>query len=62
MDTWEKVVIGIFMVGLLFWFLPGIKPRLEQERDLPKDWAGVLIPIGLVALFVISLILLASFR
>ncbi len=57
MDTWEKVVIGIFMVVLLFWFLPAIKPRLEQDKDAPKDWAGALIPVGLVALFVFFLIL-----
>ncbi len=56
MDTWERVVIGIFMVLLLFWFLPRIKPRLEQDRDAPKDWIGVLIPIGLVVLFVVFLI------
>ena len=56
MDTWEKVVIGIFMVVLLFWFLPRIKPRLEQDRNAPKDWIGVLIPVGLVVLFVVFLI------
>ena len=56
MDTWEKVVIGIFMVLLMFWVLPRIKPRLEQDQDAPKDWAGLLIPIGLVTLFVIFLI------
>ena len=56
MDTWEQVVIGIFMVVLLFWFLPRIKPRLEQDRNAPKDWIGVLIPVGLVVLFVVFLI------
>ena len=56
MDTWEKVAIGIFMVLLMFWVFPRIKPQLEQDRNAPKDWAGVLIPIGLVALFVIFLI------
>ncbi len=56
MDIWEKVVIGIFMVLLMFWVLPRIKPQLEQDRNAPKDWAGALIPIGLVALFVIFLI------
>ncbi len=56
MDTWEKVVIGIFMVVLLFWFLPRVKPQLEQDRNAPKDWIGVLIPVGLVALFVVFLI------
>ena len=56
MDIWEKVVIGIIMVVLLFWFLPRIKPRLEQDRNAPKDWIGVLIPVGLVVLFVVFLI------
>lgn len=56
MDTWEKLIIGAFMVLLLFWIFPRIKPRLEQDREAPKDWAGVLVPMGLVALFVVFLI------
>jgi hypothetical protein len=56
MDTWEKLIIGAFALLILFWFFPGIKPMLEKSKDAPKDWAGVLIPVGLVVLFVIFLI------
>ena len=56
METWEKLIIGVFALLILFWFFPGIKPMLEKSKDAPKDWAGVLIPVGLVVLFVIFLI------
>lgn len=56
MESWEKFVIGAFIVIALFWFFPGIKPTLEQSKDAPKDWKGVLIPIALVVIFIIFLI------
>ena len=56
MGVWEKLIIGVFALLILFWFFPGIKPMLEKSKDAPKDWAGVLIPIGLVVLFIIFLI------
>ncbi len=59
METWEQLLLGALGVLLIFWFRPGIKAALEQSRQAEKDWAGVLLPIGLVVLFVIVLILLA---
>jgi hypothetical protein len=56
METWEKLIIGVFALLILFWFFPGIRPMLEKSKDAPKDWAGVLIPVGLVVLFIIFLI------
>jgi len=56
METWEKLIIGVFALLILLWFFPGIKPMLEKSKNAPKDWAGVLIPIGLVVLFIIFLI------
>jgi hypothetical protein len=56
METWEKLVIGSVAILVLFWFFPGIKPMLEKSREAPKDWAGLLIPIALVILFILFLI------
>ncbi|WP_423909187.1 hypothetical protein [Candidatus Spongiihabitans sp.] len=56
METWEKLVIGVFALIIIFWFSPGIKTMLEKSKDAPKDWAGVLIPVGLVVLFILFLI------
>ena len=56
MDTWEKVVIGIAAVLLLMWFLPGTRRAIETSKDAPKDWMGLLIPIGAVVLFIVFLV------
>ncbi len=57
---WEKILIGILAVLVLLWFRPGIKAAMEQTREAKqKDWAGVLIPLGAVVLFVVLLIAMA---
>ena len=52
----ETLLLGALAVLLIFWFRPGIKAALERSRNAPKDWKSVLIPIGLVVLFVLLLI------
>ncbi len=56
MATWEKLVLGALAVLLIFWFFPGIKPMMERSRMAEKDWTGLLIPIGLVVLFVLLMV------
>ncbi len=57
MATWEKVLTGILVLMVLLWFRPGIKAIFEQSQQAQeRDWRGVLIPIGLVVLFVIFLL------
>ena len=57
MSTWEMVLVGALVVLVLFWVGPGIKPMLEQSRQAEnRDWAGVLLPIIVVILFVFLLI------
>ncbi len=57
MSTWEKVLTGVLVLMVLLWFRPGIKAIFEQSQQAQeKDWQGVLIPIGLVVLFVIFLL------
>lgn len=56
MSWWEAILLGIIAVLVIFWFRPGIRATLEESRRAPKDWAGALIPLALVVLFVILLI------
>jgi len=57
LSTWEMIALGAIAIGVIFWFRPGIRAALRQSRENQnKDWAGALIPIGLVVLFVILLI------
>ena len=59
MYTWEMLLLGALVVLVLFWFGPGVKASLEQSRKAEKkDWAGVLLPVGIVVLFVIFLIMM----
>jgi NADH:ubiquinone oxidoreductase subunit 6 (subunit J) len=57
MSTLEMVLVGAIVVLVLFWVGPGIKPMLEQSRQAENpDWAGLLVPIIAVILFVILLV------
>ena len=55
---WEAILAGLLAAFFIFWFRGGIKARLEESRNAPKDWMGALIPIGAVVLFVIFLIVI----
>jgi hypothetical protein len=55
-STWESLLLGAIAVLVIFWMKPGIKVAMAQSRRAPTDWRGVLVPIGLVVLFVIFLI------
>jgi hypothetical protein len=57
MELWEKILLGVLALLLILWFRPGLKAALQQSRQAEhKDWRGVLIPIGIVVLFVLLLI------
>ena len=56
-ETWELIAIGAVVLLVIFWFRPGLKEAFKQRKEAEKkDWIGVLVPIGLVVLFVILLI------
>jgi hypothetical protein len=60
MPTWQLILVGIGLVLLVLWFRPGLKAAFEQSRRAQnKDWAGALIPIGIVVLFIILVIMMA---
>ena len=50
MSTWEMLLLGVLILLVLFWMLE--KSRQAEERN----WAGFLLPIALVILFVLFLI------
>ncbi len=56
-SIWETIAIGAIALLAIFWFSPGIKAALERGKQAQSDWTAVLIPLGLVALFVFFLII-----
>jgi hypothetical protein len=57
LSTWEMLLLGALVLLVLFWFGPGIRATLEKSRQAEsRDWAGFLLPIALVILFVLFLI------
>ena len=59
MSVWEQVLIAVVTVLVVLWFRPGIKAALKQSRQAQhKDWQSLLLPLGLVILFVLLLIAL----
>ena len=58
--NWEILLAGLVAVLVIFLFRPGIKAALEQSRQAPKDWPAVLLPLALVAFFVLLLIAMVS--
>ena len=56
--TWEKLLLGVIGLLVLFWFSPGVKTMIAQSREAQKDWPAVLIPAAVVTVFVILLLIL----
>jgi len=57
MALWEQLALGVVALLVIFWFRPGIKAALKQSEEAEKDWAGILLPIAAVILFVIFLVM-----
>lgn len=59
MAWWQQLLLALVLVLVLWWTLPGIKTALERSRNAEaKDWRGVLLPVGIVVVFVLLLIAL----
>ncbi len=57
MAGWEQVLLGLLVVVILVWFFPGLKRTLKNApKATAGDWKSLLIPIGLVVLFVLLLL------
>lgn len=60
LGLWEQILLGVLVVLVLIWFVPGIKGSFARSRKATaEDWRGLLLPIAAVVLFVILLIALA---
>lgn len=53
---WEILLGGLMAVLVLLWFRPGVKAAIDRSKTAKKDWPAALIPLMLVALFVLLLI------
>lgn len=56
LSTTENVILSIMALAIMVLFLPSAKAALQRSKDAPKDWMGLLLPLGLVIAFVIFLI------
>ncbi len=59
MALWEQLLLGVGGLALLLFLWPGIKHTMEKSKEAEKDWPGLLIPLGVVVLFVMALIAFA---
>jgi hypothetical protein len=61
MGLWESLALGAMAVAVIFFFGPGVKQAFKKSSEsTSKDWMGVLVPIGLVVLFVFLLVAMVS--
>jgi hypothetical protein len=55
-STLESLLLGALAILLLFWMQPGLKAAINKSKQSPSDWQSVLLPLGLVVMFVLFLI------
>lgn len=56
-NIWQVLLFGAAALLIIFIFKPGIKTAFQQSKEAEnKDWMGLLLPIGVVVLFVLLLI------
>lgn len=60
MSTLEMVLVGALVLVVVLWVGRGIGPLMRESREAPKDWPGLLLPLGAVILFVVVLMLMVS--
>jgi len=59
MVLWQKVLLGVGVLLIILWFRPGIKAAWKKSQEAEnKDWGSLLLPIGMVVIFVVLLILM----
>ena len=61
MELWEAILAGVLVLAVLFFFGPGAKRSAENApKAKAGDWRAALIPILLVAGFVVLMILMIA--
>jgi len=58
-STLETIAIAGIALLIVLWFRPGIKASLARSRQSEARWGDVVLPLGLVVLFVIFLIVIS---
>ena len=59
MALWEKLLLGALVVLVLLWFRPGLKAAFKERKNASREeWMSLLVPIALVAGFVVLLMML----
>lgn len=56
MMMWENVLLGAMALLMVFWARPGIKQAIARSQQAKSDWPAVLLPLALVAMFVLFLV------
>lgn len=60
LSIWESIALVALGVLVVLWFRPGLKAAMEKSRNADQqDWQSLVMPLGLVVLFVLLLIALA---
>lgn len=52
----ESLLLGVLLLLVWSWMLPGLKAAMLRSRHEPADWSGVLLPLTVVVAFVVLLI------
>ena len=61
MDLWEAILAGVLVLAVLFFFGPGAKRAAEKAPKAGAgDWKASLLPILLVASFVVLMIMMIA--
>lgn len=56
LSTAEMIVLSALAVLMVFWLQPGIKAAMARSKQVSADWQSVVVPLGLVVMFVLFLI------
>ena len=61
MDLWEAILAGVLVLAVLFFFGPGARRAAEKAPKAGAgDWKAALVPILLVAAFVVLMIMMIA--
>ncbi len=56
-SIWESLAIGALALLVILWFRPGIRAALARSHQAEARWGDLVLPLGLVVLFVLFLIM-----
>ena len=61
MELWEAILAGVLVLAVLFFFGPGAKRAAEKTPKAEAgDWKAALVPVLVVAAFVVLMIMMIA--